>query len=584
MTNENRDLGGIPGTHVSGSSKALRTRMVPAGTHFAPAPDASSDAAGAVPDARPAGRRFAAPREVDADRVPMPPRPAGARFSAAPTAEGAGSADGAASPRPAGARFSSGATASAMGGQAGPRPAGKRFAAPAAGEGRAVQVAPSTREPREPRRQGRRFAAPASGTDDALSGPQGIEEVPRPAGRRFASHAPAQAASQAGPARADEPKRPGTRFAQVAPSAPADPAAPSPAKRGAEPTPADTFAALNASAFGGLSPDGSHGPSTASEPEPDAAVTSAIPAQPAAAPVGSSAISGATAVSPAVPASARDGRPTAAAGTHAMSSRAAEAVAARADRHRASKISIALIAIGVILLLVAAGMFIATQIGYREAQETYSDLQQYAVSSDEGDGVPSVDFDALAAINPDVVGWIYIPGTMVNYPVVQTDDNSTYLSRLFDGSGNGSGTIFMDMDDTAPGLINQQTTIYGHHMNDGSMFKVIDNTIDQGEFDRIGSVYYITRDTTYVLRPLFTAQVEDTYTAARQPNFTGEGESLTSYLEDLYTHMRAEAPDARERIQSADRVVSLVTCAGEIIPRTTRAVMVLTVEEQTLRQ
>ncbi|MBM6756795.1 class B sortase [Collinsella tanakaei] len=238
-------------------------------------------------------------------------------------------------------------------------------------------------------------------------------------------------------------------------------------------------------------------------------------------------------------------------------------------------LSYALIAIGVVLLLVAGGLFIRAQIGYSEAQSTYAELQQYAVVSDEGDAVPTVDFDALAAINPDVVGWIYIPNTPVNYPVVQTDNNTTYLTRLFDGSGNGSGTIFMDMDDAAPGMVDEQTTLYGHHMNDGKMFKIIDNTIDQATFDTIGTVYYITPHVTYELKPMFTAQVEETYTAARTPNFTGTGDTLQSYLRNLYAYAKAEAADASERIDQAAHVMSLVTCAGEIIPRTTRAVMVL---------
>lgn len=254
------------------------------------------------------------------------------------------------------------------------------------------------------------------------------------------------------------------------------------------------------------------------------------------------------------------------------------------SRRGGSKLSIVLIVLGIILLIVAAGIFVSAQIGYRQAQETYSEIQQYAVSSDEGDGVPDVDFDALAEINPDVVGWLYIPGTVVNYPVVQTDDNTTYLTTLFDLSGNGSGTIFMDMDDTAPGMVDQQTTLYGHHMYDGSMLKVIDNTTNQADFDKIGKVYYITRDATYTMTPLFTAQVEDTYLDARTPNFTGEGESLQAYLEDIYTYAKAQAPDAQERIGSTDKVMSLITCAGEIIPRTTRAVMVLSVDAEVARQ
>ncbi len=250
-----------------------------------------------------------------------------------------------------------------------------------------------------------------------------------------------------------------------------------------------------------------------------------------------------------------------------------------ARKKRAQVLSMVLIVVGVALLLVAGGLFIKAQLGYQEAQSTYSDLEQYAVKSEDGDDIPTVDFDALAAINPDIVGWIYIPGTVINYPVVQTSDNTTYLSKLFDLKGNGSGTIFMDMDCTSPGLVDQQTTLYGHHMNDGSMFKAIDGTLDQAEFDKIGNIYYITRDTTYVLKAMFTAQVEDTYLNARTPNFTDGDTTLQTYLADMLNHAKATSPTASEDIQSADKVLTLVTCAGEIIPRTTRAAMVCKVVE-----
>ena len=82
------------------------------------------------------------------------------------------------------------------------------------------------------------------------------------------------------------------------------------------------------------------------------------------------------------------------------------------------------------------------------------------MSDKDASGVPIIDFDALAQTNPEVVGWIYAPGTNINYPVVQTNNNSKYLNTLFDGTANASGAIFLDSDDTAPGMVDQQTTIY----------------------------------------------------------------------------------------------------------------------------
>lgn len=249
----------------------------------------------------------------------------------------------------------------------------------------------------------------------------------------------------------------------------------------------------------------------------------------------------------------------------------------RAGRSVASTV---LIIIGAALILASVGLFVRAQLGYRQAQDSYEKLEQYAVpaaTADDGeenvDNVPTVDFDALERINPDVVGWIYVPGTVINYPVVQTGDNETYLHKLFDQSGNGSGSIFMDMDDTAPGMVDQQTTLYGHHMNDGSMFKFIDNTLNQADFDTMGNVYYITRDATYAFRPLFTMQVPDTYGDARLPSF-GDAAEFQKYLADSLAQAHAQAADADKRVSQTTQVLTLVTCAGEIIPRTTRAAMV----------
>ena len=52
------------------------------------------------------------------------------------------------------------------------------------------------------------------------------------------------------------------------------------------------------------------------------------------------------------------------------------------------------------------------------------------MSDKDASGVPIVDFNALAQTNPEVVGWIYAPGTNINYPVVQTNNNSKYLNTL----------------------------------------------------------------------------------------------------------------------------------------------------------
>ncbi len=248
-------------------------------------------------------------------------------------------------------------------------------------------------------------------------------------------------------------------------------------------------------------------------------------------------------------------------------------------KKRRSIIPILLIIVGIGLIVAAAAIFINAQIGYKQASESYQKIEKQYVSDKDASGVPIIDFNALAQTNPEVVGWIYVPGTNINYPVVQAKgNNSKYLNTLFDGTSNASGAIFLDGDDIAPGMVDQQTTIYGHHMNDGSMFNVISDTTDQATFDSIEFVYYITRDATYKLRPLATKVVEDTYAKARTPNFEGD-DGLKNYLSEMLDGASAVASDATDRAASATKVVTLVTCRSLSLSNT-RAVMVLTPVEE----
>lgn len=78
----------------------------------------------------------------------------------------------------------------------------------------------------------------------------------------------------------------------------------------------------------------------------------------------------------------------------------------------------------------------------------------------------------LLQINPDLRGWISIPGTVLSLPVVQGSDNSYYLGHDFYGNEDRHGTIFVDCEgDLENGVFN--TVIYGHHMRDGSMFGIL---------------------------------------------------------------------------------------------------------------
>ena len=87
-------------------------------------------------------------------------------------------------------------------------------------------------------------------------------------------------------------------------------------------------------------------------------------------------------------------------------------------KKRRSIIPILLIIVGIGLIVAAAAIFINAQIGYKQASDSYQKIEKQYVSDKDASGVPIIDFDALAQTNPEIVGWIYVPGTNINYPVV----------------------------------------------------------------------------------------------------------------------------------------------------------------------
>ena len=89
--------------------------------------------------------------------------------------------------------------------------------------------------------------------------------------------------------------------------------------------------------------------------------------------------------------------------------------------------------------------------------------------------VYELDFNKLLSINNSTVGWINVPGTSINYPVVQATDNSFYLTHSFDKSKNKAGWIFADYRNKFNGL-DKNIIFYGHNRMDNSMFASLRNT------------------------------------------------------------------------------------------------------------
>ena len=105
--------------------------------------------------------------------------------------------------------------------------------------------------------------------------------------------------------------------------------------------------------------------------------------------------------------------------------------------------------------------------------------------------LPTVDFDALRETGPDIIGWLTLPDTAINYPVTQADDNEYYLHHLYDGTYNKTGCLFADYENQED-FSDRNTIIYGHNMRDGSMFATLNEYDEQSYFDGHPKMYLVT--------------------------------------------------------------------------------------------
>ena len=107
-----------------------------------------------------------------------------------------------------------------------------------------------------------------------------------------------------------------------------------------------------------------------------------------------------------------------------------------------------------------------------------------------------INFDNLKRKNDDIIGWIFMENSIIDFPVVQSEDNEYYLRRLIDGSYNRAGTIFMDFRNNKD-FSDEITIIYGHNMKNNTMFGSLLNFKNQSYYDNHKKMYFYTAEKKY---------------------------------------------------------------------------------------
>lgn len=211
------------------------------------------------------------------------------------------------------------------------------------------------------------------------------------------------------------------------------------------------------------------------------------------------------------------------------------------------------------IILVSGYKIGKTMWEYQVAKSAYTNISEKTAKVDPKQFTGVVDWKALKKVNPDVQGWLYQKGTVINYPVVQGTDNDTYLHTRFDKQWSGGGTLFVDcrMEKDFKGF---NSIIYGHHMKDGSMFRSIRGyTKEDGYYDKHKTLELATPHGNYHL-VVFSAFItkatdEDTY------KMTYDEAEKQAYIDRAWE--RSELPITKNSVDVTknDRLVTLSTCA-----------------------
>lgn len=164
----------------------------------------------------------------------------------------------------------------------------------------------------------------------------------------------------------------------------------------------------------------------------------------------------------------------------------------------------------------------------------------------------------MSALSDDVVAWLTVDNTKIDYPVMQGRDNNEYLNKDPFGKYSLAGSIFLDARN-APDFSDPYSLIYGHHMEYGKMFGALDSFLDKAYFDTHRTATLTVSDKVYSIKFFACMEADASVGEIFAPN---ETEGTLSYVQK-------HAPIRYQ--PEGEKLIALSTCK---FPQTTARIVV----------
>lgn len=228
-----------------------------------------------------------------------------------------------------------------------------------------------------------------------------------------------------------------------------------------------------------------------------------------------------------------------------------------------------IMAIAAAVFLYSAFMLIKIYFGYKQGTDIYESIantvlvQDQTQDADENTTDKVVPFkyvhDELLRINPEGIGYLYIPSVSVELPLVQGTDNDYYLTHTFNRRTNGAGALFEDYR-ISGGLSSSHVIVYGHNMKNGSMFAGLTKYLTPSFYQTEGNdLFYIYTQNKMITYKIFAAYISEPVSDTYTYNF-GSLDSLRSYAESMKA---LSAYNTGVDISNATQIVTFSTCTAD---------------------
>ncbi len=201
-----------------------------------------------------------------------------------------------------------------------------------------------------------------------------------------------------------------------------------------------------------------------------------------------------------------------------------------------------------------------------DTEDSGADSKQ--ASEDAGEEyVSPIDFEALWEQNPDIIGWIRVPGTLVDYPILRSPkelDTDYYLNHNLDGSAGYPGCIYMQQCNQAD-FSDLVTVLYGHNMKDSSMFSTLHRFENASFWEENNTIEIYTPEAEYVYQVYLCRDFDDRLIPEHYEFFKYDRDML-AFQYDL-THVEeglsnASLIDTDVEVEDDAQQIVLSTCTG----------------------